>query len=162
MRRLELLACVLCAFPLAAGSAGAGQGPPLGIATFQADVTPPLGSPLCHGNVQPAKEIVDPLSARGIVLLTDRPPVVLCAVDWVGISNTGHDAWRQSLAEAVGTSPDRVSVHTLHQHDTPGIDFMVEDLLAAHGLGGRRFDPVSTREAIERTARAAREAVKHP
>jgi len=162
MWRREFLACVLSVIPLAAAAVGADEGPPLWIATFQADVTPPLGSPLCHGNVQPAKEIVDPLSARGIILLTDRPPIVLCAVDWVAISNTGHDAWRQSLAEAVGTSPDRVSVHTLHQHDAPGIDFMAEELLAAHGLGGQMFDPVFARKAIERTAQAARKAVRQP
>jgi hypothetical protein len=40
---------------------------PLRIATFQADVTPPLGAPLCDALVKPAAEIVDPLSARGVV-----------------------------------------------------------------------------------------------
>ncbi len=57
------------------------------ICTFASDATPPLGSPLCYSSVPPAKEIVDPLSVRGIVILSDAPPVVLCAVDWVGIGN---------------------------------------------------------------------------
>ena len=137
---------------------------PLRIATFQADVTPPLGSPLCHGNVSPAKEIVDRLSARGIIFLTDKQPIVLCSVDWVAISNTSHDVFRDALAEAAGTTPDRVSVHTVHQHDTPGIDFMTDEILVEHGLGGRMFDPVPARAAIKRTAQAAKKALEntHP
>ena len=132
---------------------------PLRIATFQADVTPPLGSPLCHGNVQPAKEIVDRLSARGIILLTDEKPIVLCSVDWVAVSNTSHDEFREAIAEAVGTTADRVSVHTVHQHDAPGIDFLTDELLVKHGLGGQMFDPVPARAAIERTAAAAQKAL---
>lgn len=136
----------------------------LRIATFQADVTPPLGSPLCHGNVQPAKEIVDRLSARGIIFLTGEKPIVLCSVDWVAISNTSHDEFRKAIAEAVATGADRVSVHTVHQHDTPGIDFMTDEVLVANGLGGRMFDPVPARAAIKRTAEAAKKALEntHP
>jgi len=133
---------------------------PLRVATFQADITPPLGSPLCHGNVPPAKKIVDPLSARGIIVITRQAPIVLCALDWVRISNSGYDAWVEALAEAVGTSRDRVSVHCVHQHDAPGIDFGTEKLLAAHGLGGQMFNVAAARDAIKRTAAAAGEAVK--
>ena len=57
---------------------------PLRIAPFQADVTPPLGAPLCDALVPPAKEIVDRLSARGVVLLSSEKPIVLVALDWVG------------------------------------------------------------------------------
>src|SRR5712691_18765 len=84
---------------------------PLKIAIFEADVTPPLGTPLCDALVQPAKEIVDPLSARGIILFSDEKPIVLCAVDWVGIGNSGHTAFREALAKAAGTTKDRVTVH---------------------------------------------------
>src|SRR5277367_1642536 len=98
----------------------------LSVATFQTDATPPLGSPLCCAAVKPAKEIGDPLSARGIVILGSGRPIVLCAVDWVGIANGGYDRWRSQLAEAAGTTVDRVEVHTLHQHDTPGCDFDTE------------------------------------
>ena len=128
------------------------------IATFQTDVTPPLGAPLCHGSVQPARRIVHRLSARGIILSAGEAPIVLCAVDFVAISNAAHDAFRDALAKAVGTAPDRVSVHALHLHDAPGIDFSTEEILAAHGLSGRMFDPAVARQAIERTAKAAAEA----
>ena len=79
--------------------------PVLRIATFQADVTPPVGSPLSYGFVRPVERIVDPLSARGVILLTEEKPIVLCVVDWVAISNGAHDAWREALAGAVGTRP---------------------------------------------------------
>ncbi len=135
---------------------------PLRIATFQADVTPPLGTPLCSGNVPPGIKVIDRLSARGIVLLGNDAPIVLCAVDWVGIANGGHDAWRDALARAAGTTRERVAVHTLHQHDTPDCDFTSEALLVRHELGGSEFAPGFCREAMERTASAVAHAVQRP
>jgi hypothetical protein len=135
--------------------------PALSIGTFQVDATPPIGSPLCNAAVSPASEIVDPLSARGIVILGSGRPIVLCAVDWVGIANGGYDAWRAALAEAAGTSPDRVAVHTLHQHDAPGCDFEAEKILEEHGIGGTMFPVKFTRETIARAAAACKEALKH-
>ena len=118
------------------------------ICTFQVDATPPLGSPLCDAAVPPAKEIVDPLSVRGIVLLGDEQPIVLCAVDWVGIGNGGYDALREALAKAAGTTVDRVAVHTLHQHDAPGCDFEAE---AAAGLARLERRDVSTSRSPAQT-----------
>src|SRR5437763_16782135 len=135
------LVCCLGVLGLLTAPAPAGEAP-LRIAVFRADVTPPLGTALCDGLVQPAKEIVDPLSARGIVLLGAGQPIVLCALDWVGIGNSGHDAFREALATAAGTTRDRVCVHCLHQHDAPGCDFEAEEVLAKYGLGGKEFDPV--------------------
>ncbi len=133
--------------------------PPLRAATFQVDVTPPLGTPLCDALVVPASAIDDPLSARGIVLMpAGQKPIVLVAVDWVGIGNDGNVQWRQALADAVGTTLDRVEVHTLHQHDAPGCDFDTERLCVQHGLSGQEFDPKFAHEAISRAASAAREA----
>lgn len=154
---LALLAAGTVSLPHVSWSAENGR---LRIATFVADVTPPVGAVLCHGNVAPVKEIVDPLSARGVILLTDGQPIVLCAVDWVGIGNGAHDAWRESLAKAVGTSPDRVAVHCVHQHDAPGIDDSTEKILAAHGMSGRMFDVGFSREAREHVARATGKAVE--
>src|SRR5436190_1318729 len=114
---------------------------PLRITTFTVDITPPLGTPLCDALVMPAKEIVDPLSARGVILLPDGEPIVLCALDWVGIGNSGYDEFRAALAKACGTSVGRVSVHCLHQHDAPGCDFEADAICAAHGLAGKLFDP---------------------
>lgn len=131
----------------------------LRVATFQADATPPIGSPLCYGLVGPVRELTTPLTARGIVLLGAGDPIVLCAVDWVGIANEGHDAFRGALAEAVGTTMSRVTVHTLHQHDAPGSDFAIERVLAAHGLARVFSDPDFDRRVIKQAADAARAAL---
>ncbi|HWB98545.1 MAG TPA: hypothetical protein VG672_17665, partial [Bryobacteraceae bacterium] len=127
---------------------------PLRVATFRADVTPPLGSALCQGFVKPAAYIHDALTARGIVLLSSQAPIVLCAVDWVGIGDRSHDAWKEALARAAGTTPDRVAVHTLHLHDAPGADLRADDLVAGYGLPNSLDDQAFVRTAMERTAAA--------
>lgn len=133
----------------------------LKVATFKVDVTPPLGSPLCDALVTPVKEVTAPLTARGVVLKADNQrPVVLVAVDWVGIGNEGHDVWRDSLAEACDTTRDRVAVHALHQHDAPGCDFLSARILEEVGLGDAQFNIEHARESIRRTADAARAAMK--
>src|SRR5260370_24527641 len=135
---------------------------PLSIAVSEADITPPLGTPLCDGLVMPAKEIVDPISARGIVILTEDRPIVLCALDWVGIGNSGYDAFREALAKAAGTTRERVAVHCLHQHDAPGCDFQADAVLAGHGLGAKLFDPIFARKAINRVAAAVKKTIEKP
>ena len=127
------------------------------IGVFNVDATPPLGSPVAYA---PARSIEDPLSARGIVLLGIDKPIVLCAVDWIGIANGGHDAWRESLAKAVGTTSDRVAVHALHQHDALRCDFTAEELAAAQGLAGKRFDVPFVRAVIAAAAAAAGKAAQ--
>ena len=133
----------------------------LKVATFQADVTPPIGAPLCHGNVPPVASIAEPLTARGLVLCPgDQQPIVLCSVDFVNIGNASNDLWRESLAGAVGTSPSRVTVHTLHQHTAPGVDASTEALLAGHNLSGALFDVGAEKAARDATAQAAAAAVR--
>ena len=133
---------------------------PLRIASFRADATPPLGSPLCNGNVKPVMEIVSPLTARGIVLLGAGDPIVLCAFDWVGIGNGSYDLFRKSIAEAVGTTPDRVALHTLHQHDAPGSDFATERLLAEHGLGRQFSNSDFDAQVMDRVSAAAKPSLE--
>ena len=130
---------------------------PLRIAVFKADATPEIGMPVAYVK---ARSITDPLSARGVVLMGEGKPVVLCAVDWFGIGNGGHDEWRRGLAEAAGTTMDRVTVHTLHQHDGVRCDLTAEELLTKHGLGGTRMDAAFCRKVIASTASTIREAMK--
>ena len=146
---------------ISAGAAFAAE--PLRIATFQVDVTPPLGSPLCcSAGVKPAEKIVDPLSARGIILIGPAKPIVLAVVDWEGIANEGWDEWRRMIAAAAGTDIDHVSVHTLHQHDAPGYDPSAERILKRYGLGAKLYDPGFMDSAIKRVAAAVREARQKP
>ena len=135
---------------------------PIRIATFRADATPPLGSPLCNGGVKPATEIIQPLQAIGIVLVVPKQnPIVLCAVDWTGIGNDSNKAWRAALAKAGGTTPDRVAVHSLHQHDAPGCDFSAVKLLADYGLDELFSNSKHSRKVIASTSEALKKAMVH-
>lgn len=154
-RRNVLVAGLLCNFLFLLTA----QAEPLRIATFQFDVTPPLGSALCDGLVPVAAKIDDPLFARGIVLLGAGQPIVLCAVDFVGIGNAGHDAWRETLARAAGTTASRVAVNTLHQHDAPGCDFDAEEMLASLGIGGTCCDVPFLRKLLQRAESTVKESL---
>lgn len=127
----------------------------LRVATFDVDASPPVGSPLAY---DPTKAVTTPLSCRGIVLLGAGDPIVLCAVDWLGIANESHREFRERLAQAAGTSADRVSVHTLHQHDAPRCDFSSRELLAQVGLAEQTYDERFCRDVMLRAAQAVAQA----
>ncbi len=128
----------------------------LRVATFNVDASPPIGSPLAY---DPTKGIQDPLSCRGIVLLGAGQPIVLCSVDWIGISNGGQTRFKEELARAASTSPERVSVHTIHQHDAPRCDFSAEALLNQAGASGTGFDPRFAMTVIKQAAQAIEEGL---
>lgn len=130
---------------------------PIRVATFDVDATPPVGSPLAY---DPMKEAVMPLSCRGIVLLGNEKPVVLCCVDWIGISNDGNQVFRQRLATAADTAPERVAVHTVHQHDAPRLDFSAEEIMAKQGESGVMFNVEHAKNVIDNASAAIAEAVK--
>ncbi len=131
--------------------------PALRVATFDVDATPPVGSIMAYDPVTNHWELG--LRARGIVLLGAEDPIVLCAVDWIGIANEGHDAFRDALARAAGTSPRRVAVHTLHQHDAPDCDFAAERILRAARADPCQFEGSFQRQVLADLERAARESL---
>ena len=130
----------------------------LSVGVFRVDATPPIGSPVAYA---PTRSVVDSLSARGIILLSDEKPIVLCAVDWLGIANEGMEIWKKRLAQAAKTTTDRVSVHAVHQHDGARCDFSAEKILKEYGLGGTRYDKAFLQKTIRRTAKAIRKARKN-
>lgn len=133
--------------------------PGLRIATFSVDVTPPPGSPLCYSLVVPAVSIESPLLAKGVVLYPNgQKPIVLCAVDWLGIGGKSHLHWRATLARAAGTTPDRVAVQTVHQHDAPGDDSGAAALLPANIREGLLSPVEFCRTAVDRVAGAIHSA----
>jgi hypothetical protein len=140
----------------AAAQATAQGSEPLRVGVFAVDASPPIGSPMAYDRT---KEVVHPLSCRGVVLLGSGAPIVLCAVDWIGIGNDGQAEFRAALANAAGTSAQRVCVHTLHQHDAPHCDFSADRLLAAYGINGAVFDAEFAHGVITRAAAAIRAAV---
>lgn len=105
--------------------------PPLHLATFACDVTPPEDHPLCGGWIQPVRGVDDPLKALGVVLLGAGKPVVLCVVDWTGLRNEAFRIWRSALADAAHTTPEHVSLHTVHPHNAPFADVEAQKLIAA-------------------------------
>ncbi len=151
LRRLGLLALFLAV----TGTQARGDGS-LKVGLFAVDASPPIGSPMAY---DPAKEVVHPLSCRGVVLIGDDAPIVVCAVDWIGIGNDGQAEFRAALAKAAGTTAKRVSVHTLHQHDAPHCDFSADRLLAGQGINREVFDADFARGVIARAAAAVRVAV---
>ncbi len=125
--------------------------PPLHLATFVCDVTPPEDHPLCGGWITPVRGVDDPLKALGVVLLGAGKPVVLCAVDWTGVRNEAFRTWRAALAEAAHTTPEHVSLHCVHPHNAPFADIEAEKLIAAaksaKSLDLKYFDACVTRSA---------------
>jgi len=149
-RWVAWFAVLLVSVPAIVRAAG-----PLKACVFAVDASPPVGSPLAY---DPTKGVAHPLSCRGVVLIGDGGPVVLCAVDWIGIGNDGQAEFREALAKAAGTTAARVAVHTLHQHDAPGCDCSVDRLLARYGIDREVHDVAFERGVIARAAGAVRAA----
>ena len=152
-----LIVAVLAAGLRSRAADSTGTNSTLQVATFDIDVTPPIGSWMAYDPVTNIWEMS--LRARGVVLLGAGEPIVLCALDWIGIANESQDAFHNALATAVKTSPQRVAVHTLHQHDAPDCDFGAEKILKDAGQNARQYDGRFHRQAISNLAVAVREAV---
>ncbi len=132
------------------------------IATFRFDVTPPLGHACCGGWIKPVSAVDDPLEAIGYVLLGAGAPIVVCAVDWTGILNEAHVAWRTALAEAAGTTPERVAVHCVHQHNAPLVCLDADRLASAHPDLPRVVDRDFHRRCLDAARMAVTTALKSP
>ncbi len=146
-RRRQCIYMIVCMLLVSLGQL---HGQSLKVGTFVVDVSPPPRAPVAYA---PTRSILDPLTARGIVLLSDQQPIVLCSVDWLGIANEGLQAWREALAAAAGTTVDRVSVHAVHQHDGMRCDFTTEKVLAEYGMGGERYDMPFLLQTIAKVAK---------
>jgi len=144
------------ALPLLPAASAEGD---LRIAPFRYDVTPPVGHPLCGGWITPVKSVDDPLEAIGFVILGAGDPIVVCAVDWTGLLNEAHIQWRTALAEAAGTTPDRVAVQCVHQHDAPFVCLASEALVAEEKTGLTVVDTAFFAECLNRGRDAVREAL---
>jgi hypothetical protein len=136
----------------------------LRISTFDIDVTPPIGSPLAY-NPEINKWDLG-LRAKGVVLLGSGKPIVMCAIDWILISNEGMDAFKNALAVAAGTTPHRVAVHVLHQHDAPLYDAGAEQIFLEAGIDFDLNKPINyqgnfARETIRNLALAVRNSLSH-
>lgn len=151
-----VLGGVACGSTFAAEPATDRKPSGLSVATFDIDATPPVGSHMAYDPVTNKWDLG--LRARGLVLLGAGDPIVLCAVDWIGIANEGHDTFCNALAHAAGTTPGRVAVHTLHQHDAPDCDFSAEQILKSAGMDARQYEGSFQRQVVDNLESAVREA----
>lgn len=120
----------------------------LRLSTFDVDVTPPVGSELTYNTMVNSWDMG--LRAKGIVLFGAGQPIILVALDWLGIDDESQDEFKSALANAAGTIPERVAVHTLHQHDSPRSNFAAERILKEAGLKPMAFESSFQREVIHR------------
>ena len=133
--------------------------PEFSIAPFRFDVTPPLGHALLGGLIMPAVGYDDALEAIGYVLLGAGAPIVVCVVDWAGLLNEAHVAWRTTLAHAAGTTPDRVAVQCVHQHNAPFTCPTARAAAAPHADLPAMFDPAFFDLCLARATAAVRGAL---
>ncbi len=132
----------------------------LTLATFETEVTIPIGHPCMGGGIAPAKEVLDPLLAHGFVLYGAGKPVVFVALDWCEIRNGAYDLFRDKVAKAVGTDAVRVMLCALHQHDAPIMDIEAQQLLEKHKAKGAVCDLAFLEKAVARVAAAAKACLK--
>jgi hypothetical protein len=129
------------------------------LSTFSADVTVPLGHGMMGGSWL-SKSISDPLEAHGIVLIGEKTPaIVIVSVDWCEIRNEAFDRWKEVLAESAATTPDRVLVTAIHQHDAPVADLEAERILRERKLQGTVCDIEFHEKAVLRVATALKQSL---
>jgi hypothetical protein len=159
---MGLFITVLCCYMAAGRPVAASQDtlPRLQLCRFDVDATPPPGTWLVYDSM--TNNWDQNLRAKGMILTGAGKPIVLCAIDWIGIANEGYDAFREALAEAAGTTPDRVALHALHQHDAPVCDFGAEKLLKQEGLSPLCFEGSFARVVIGRLRTAITYGLQQP
>ena len=96
--------------------------------------------------------------AKGVVLRDAGGTYVLCALDWLGVGNDAYELFRTRIAQAAGTSPSHVVVHTVQQHTAPGMDINAQRLLDGEQDAPRCTNPEFLEAAIERVAAAVQGA----
>ncbi len=131
----------------------------LRLSTFDVDATPPVGSQLTYNTMVNSWDLG--LRAKGIVLFGAGQPIILVAIDWLGIDDESQDEFKRALADAAGTIPGRIAVHTLHQHDAPRCNFGAEKILKDAGLKPMAFEGSFARELIRRLQVAVRQSLDH-
>jgi hypothetical protein len=134
-----------------------GQAAQLSLSTFDVDATPPVGSELTYDRMINSWDLG--LRAKGFVLTGAGKPIVVCSLDWIGIANDSQDAFKQAIANAAGTTPDRVAVHATHVHDAPASDFGAEKILLDAGLKPLCFEGTFAREVIHRLEVAVKKSL---
>ncbi|MBT4865019.1 MAG: hypothetical protein HON53_07880 [Planctomycetaceae bacterium] len=126
MRSL-IFVLILAALPLMQCERGtAADG--LRVATFSAEITPRLGTPVGQGFIPVLQTAEHPLLARGILLKDSRTTCVICTLDLMEVHNESYDFLRQAIGKAAGVPASHVALHCLHQHTAPAISTAAQRL----------------------------------
>jgi len=129
----------------------------LRVATFQCDLTPPLGH-LLYPSLKPLAHIEHPLLAKGIVLDDGRQRCILCAIEWHGLCNATYDLFCRKAAEAAGTDAARAALHAVHLQNAPVADAAALALVRAQAPAVYP-DPKFFEEMADRLAAAVKQSV---
>ena len=132
----------------------------LSLSSFTVDITPPKGHSLCGGWITPVVDVTDSLDAHGIVLQGAGKPMVVMAIDWTALSNGAHLLWRTKIAEAVGTTPERVAIHCVHQHNAPFACLEAQAIVDAQGDLPHIVLEDYLHDCIDRIAESAKDSLK--
>ena len=155
IRKLLSTGVVMCAC-WTGPAVEAEEAPRLRVATFQSDVTLPLGDLLY---AKPLATVEHPLLAKGIVLDDGRKRYVLCAVDWCTLGNSTHLKFQSKIAAAAGADVSRVAVQSVHQHTAPPFDGGTQELLDNEKNPPKHRNLESLEEITDRLAEAVKQSL---
>ena len=131
------------------------------VCTFSLDVTIPPDH-RCMGILPTkSKKVVDPLYAHGFALFSAEQPIAVVAVDWCEIRNASYDLWRDTIAQSLGTTRERVILSSLHQHDAPVVDHDAGHLLDKVGLTNELFHAEFHADVMKRLRETIQESTNH-
>jgi len=85
------------------------------IAPFVVDVTPAVGFSLAYGVNQ---KIHSRIYIRGLAIDDGKTKAALVACDFIFVAGRAVTQWKKTIADAIGTSPENIFVHSIHQHDS--------------------------------------------
>ena len=90
------------------------------------DITPPVGVDLTGyvARLGPSVGVHDALHARALVLEEGSARAALVVCDLLALSSATVSAARMSVAQAIGTTPDRVMMACTHTHSGPATLFL--------------------------------------
>jgi len=159
MRSIPFYLMWFLATASAASAVAAGEDGPLRVATFRADLTPPLGAPT-YPSGKPLETVETPLLAKGIVLDDGRQRVVLCAIDWCGLCGPAHRLFRDKIAEAAATDVAHVTVHTVHQHTAPYIPMGTLEQRDTTGSPPENLEPAVIHQLAQRLGDAVKKSLE--
>jgi hypothetical protein len=97
------------------------------VSEFKIDCTPPEGTPVGFGIGTKTSAPRDSLWLRGAVLDDGVKRCVISSMDYCALMNSAYDQLVETIVNAVGTSPESVIIHCIHQHDAPLLCFELEN-----------------------------------